>query len=237
MTAKDIVLLPGWGFSGAVLEPLATWLGAAGFRVETIELPPAQTMDALVDALLARAPPRATWIGWSLGGMAAVMAASRAPSRVASVVAIGSNACFVRCPDWPKAMDRTAFDDFFARVERDAAAALSRFALLANRGNPDTTFVGRASARRPPSLAPDTLLPHLAILRDTDLRPCLPLAVPTLWLLAENDALVPADVAVDLARHDNRARVAVVRGASHVSLPRRPESLSPHLDEFLREHA
>jgi pimeloyl-[acyl-carrier protein] methyl ester esterase len=63
------------------------------------------SLESLSRTIAAVAPPRAVWIGWSLGGMIVQRLAIDAPERVTRLVLVGSSPCFVRRPDWPHALD------------------------------------------------------------------------------------------------------------------------------------
>jgi malonyl-CoA O-methyltransferase len=139
-------------------------------------------------------PAQAVYVGWSLGGQLAIELALREPDRVAGVITLCSNPCFVARDDWP-GMSQQAFDAFRAGVAADPIAALQRF---------DSLQVAGASAprellRRLRRLGrvPDAsdLSVGLEWLRLLDLRRSLAaLTQPQLHVLASQDALVPANV-------------------------------------------
>jgi len=97
----------------------------------------------LVAALAAAAPRRAVWVGWSLGGVLAQLAACRYPERVAGLVCIAAAARFVACDEWPHGMARAVFNDFAASFARDADAAAKRFLSLQTAGNGDAALLRR----------------------------------------------------------------------------------------------
>jgi|GEM_PF-4711110 len=75
--------------------------------------------------------PKECWlIGWSLGGMLAVALAHRYPEPVTGVITLGANACFSTQADWPNAMPRSTFEQFYKRFQRSPERALKRFAFL-----------------------------------------------------------------------------------------------------------
>ena len=87
----DIVLLHGWGAQGSIWNEIAADL-AARYRVTMIDLPghgkspeserePEPTLASLTARVAQVAPTRATWLGWSLGGMVAMQLASETPQR------------------------------------------------------------------------------------------------------------------------------------------------------------
>ncbi|MGJ8524720.1 putative aminoacrylate hydrolase RutD [Halomonadaceae bacterium LMG 33818] len=75
--------------------------------------------------------PKERWlVGWSLGGMLAVALAHRYPAMVTGVVTLGANACFSTQIDWPNAMPRATFEQFYQRFQRSPQRTLKRFAFL-----------------------------------------------------------------------------------------------------------
>ncbi|MDW8478643.1 MAG: alpha/beta hydrolase [Xanthomonadales bacterium] len=110
---RDLVLLHGWGMHGGIFEPLLAAL-PEGIGARTIDLPghgaraarpvPA-TLEDWAEAVLAEAPPRASWLGWSLGGLVALAAARLAPERVERLILVASAPRLTPAPDWPEGID------------------------------------------------------------------------------------------------------------------------------------
>lgn len=231
MTA--IVLLPGWSFAAAALAPLA----AALSRVETrcIELPAAGSLAAMADAALARAPARAVWFGWSLGGMVAAQAAAQAPSRVAALCTFGSNLSFVARRDWPPALPATQLAAFTDALQQAPEQALARFrALVAQGGGREVLRVARDAPVA--ALPAEDLAAQLAVLADADLRgTCGGIACPQAWLFGGQDALVPAAASGAVQQFLPVARVRVLEGAGHALPLVDAAMLAGHIEDLLQE--
>ena len=101
---ERLVLLPGWSYPAAVLQPLAQALHGDALRVELAELPVLDDPQGWLDELDARLPGDCWLGGWSLGGMLATALAARRAKACRGLITLASNACFVQRDDWPAAM-------------------------------------------------------------------------------------------------------------------------------------
>ena len=108
---QDLVLLHGWGSSPAIWRTLLAGLRPCA-NIYLMEIPgcapgslPLPTDDpcapgGVLEAILAHSPARAVFVGWSLGGQLAMQLAAHSPQRVAAVVTLASNPCFIARADW-----------------------------------------------------------------------------------------------------------------------------------------
>lgn len=248
--AGGLVLLHGWGMNAGVwsgLHPDLTAALAAGWPMVPIELPghgempwdPAEAdLDAWADACLAQAPPRAAWLGWSLGGLVALAAALRAPQRVSGLILMTATPRFLRAPDWSAAMAGDTLEQFHSGLLAEPAATLDRFLALQVRGSDaarETLRTLRRELAARPAPDPRALALGLDLLRDGDLRPRLAeLSCPSLWLFGSHDTLVPAVVAPAVAALVPAARVRVIRGAAHAPFLSHPDETAALTGDFLR---
>jgi pimeloyl-[acyl-carrier protein] methyl ester esterase len=241
---RELVLVHGWGMNAGVWAPLHERL-AERWRVTAIELPghgesafdgAGADLDAWVDTLLAAAPQRAVWLGWSLGGQLSLAAALRQPGRFAGLVLAATNPRFVRADGWPSAMPAATFRDFAEQLAADAPRTLDRFLALQVRGAQDandTLRALRAATRSRPAPQPRALAAGLELLLGNDLRAAAAeLTVPSLWLFGGRDALVPA-AASDAVRYLNpAAQVHRVAPAGHAPFLSHPDTCLDLLDHF-----
>lgn len=241
----DLVLLHGWGLHGGVWGTFLPLLADA-FRVTRIDLPGhgysawsgERDLDAMTAAVLAAAPPRAAWVGWSLGGMLALHAALLQPARVTALACIASLPCFVRKPDWQSAMLPQLLEQFAGDLEQDYGRTLHRFLALQVRGSANATGVlkqlrATVLARGVPQAA--GLRAGLEVLRSTDLRePARRLRCPSLLLAGSRDTLVPAAAARAAAALLPGARLEIIDGAGHAPFIAAPAAVADRLRGFLR---
>ena len=197
--APTLVLFHGWGMSSIVWDH---WLPALRQRCEIIQvdLPGYGASEAagykeinpLIDQLLVELPERAIYLGYSLGGMLATTIASRFPQRVTALIAMANNVRFVADDQWPAAMDKKVFDDFYLLVEKDPALALKRFAGLTAFGSNDEKSLVEYFEKKNELFSDKILcdsLNFLAILNNPIHRQAV--TVPALYLFGEYDYLVP----------------------------------------------
>ncbi|HQC81175.1 MAG TPA: alpha/beta fold hydrolase [Accumulibacter sp.] len=239
---RTLYLLHGWGLGRAVWQPLHDPL-SRHLRVIVGDLPGydeapdddtdfVATAQALVDTL----PTGVTLCGWSLGAMLALQAAALAPRRVARLILFGATPCFVQRADWLPAQRPALVDDFAASVANDREHTLRRFVALLNQGDKQARPIGRSlvaglSAAPLPAIA--SLLRGLDWLREIDLRPLLPtIAVPTLLIHGENDAINPLAAARHLQATIPDARLATIADAGHAPFLSDPERCVQLLIDF-----
>jgi pimeloyl-[acyl-carrier protein] methyl ester esterase len=238
----DLVLLHGWGLSGAVFDALVPLL-ASRYRVHCVDLPGhgasasvALESSDVLSRLLEALPERAIWFGWSLGGVLALQAAHQAPGRIAGVVTLATSPRFLAAPDWPCGLQPGVLQSFAEGLRDDYAATLTRFLALQTRGLAGgretlrTLRIGLASA--PP--APAALASGLQILRGSDLRAILPgLGARLHMWFGDRDPLVPSGAAAAVARLAPQAQVERVQGWGHAPFLADPRGLASRLERML----
>lgn len=212
ITAFD---LPGFGFS----DPL-----------ETVAL------DRLSERLLRDIEGRFMILGWSFGGLIALEMARQAPKRVAGVVLIATNPCFVRRRDWPHALETGVFESFAEQIAAASARALKRFAVLqasngAHRSEVVKELQAAAVCKVPES---HVLLATLTLLSQSDMRDVLMgLHCPVALVLGEQDALVPVAIRNELTALAPTLCCYVVAGAAHAPFLSHPMQIAAQVKEFL----
>ena len=234
---ERLILLPGWGLAGAVLQPLADALGQ-GMQVQVPPLPRLSLSAAgdWLDELDARLPNDCWLAGWSLGGMLASALAARRGVRCRGLISLASNACFVASEAWPTAMPADTYAAFHAGCATDAAATLKRFAMLCAQGANDVRGVSRQLQTHLQGHDDDVLLAGLRVLATLDNRLALTVyGGPQLHLLAERDALLPATAADALLALLPTGEVDVLEGCGHAFVLEQADHLAALMLDFIRE--
>ncbi|MCL5669338.1 MAG: alpha/beta fold hydrolase [Gammaproteobacteria bacterium] len=244
----DVVLLHGWGLNSAVWQDTAQKL-TREFRVTVLDLPghgrsshtgPCHTdsygLPQLAQELVQHAPPQAVWVGWSLGGMAALHIAAHYPQRVKKLVLVASTPKFSASPGWAHGIEPEELAQFAEELRADYRKAIQRFLALQLRGSDVQGRTNVAGGRTPgatehasvwlrqlrdlvfrygePQL--NALHAGLAILRDADLRPMLAgVSQPALLIAGARDTLAPLPAQEYMAAHLKRGELRIIPGAAH----------------------
>jgi pimeloyl-[acyl-carrier protein] methyl ester esterase len=241
----DLVLVHGWGLHAGIWDPVVPLLEPC-FRVTRVDLPGhgrsawqgQADLAAVTGAVLEVAPPKAAWMGWSLGGLVAAQAALTAPERVRQLVLLASTPSFVRRPGWQSAMLPVLLDTFAADLEADYSGTLNRFLSLQVRGSEDGAAVLRtlrAKLLEHGKPSAQALHAYLGLLRRTDLRDRLgAIRCPVLLLMGERDTLVPAAAGQQAAQLFPDARLQLIAGAGHAPFLVQPRAVAKTLQGFLQ---
>jgi pimeloyl-[acyl-carrier protein] methyl ester esterase len=241
----ELVLVHGWGMNSHVWDAIMPEL-LSRFRVTVADLPGLGrsplpggplSLESLASRLLEISPPRACWMGWSLGGAVAAVAAFTEPQRIDTLVTVSTNPKFLASADWPRAMSCDLFAEFEALLEEDSQGTLIRFLSLQCKGSEamrdDIRFL-RERVFHDGLPAHRALREGLSILATQDLRQVYSrLSVPHLAIFGQQDALVPAAVvpAVEALHPDIRS--ALIGGAAHIPFVSHPDLVARALEDFL----
>ena len=245
-TGPALVMIHGWAMHGGVFEPLVARLqnqftlhlvdlpGHGRSRDSTVRL----TLEAMTQAIAAQTPP-APWLGWSLGGLVALHAASSLPANVRGLLMLAASPRFVRSAEWPQGMDDAVFAGFARDLAGDYRGAVDRFLMLEAQGSDhvrEELRLLRAIVFAQGEPTPQALADGLALLRDTDLREALPaLAMPSLWLAGRRDRLVTPAAMQAAAASAPAAQFLEVAGAGHAPFLTHVDPVAQAIADFIRE--
>jgi pimeloyl-[acyl-carrier protein] methyl ester esterase len=238
-----LVLLHGWAMHSGIFAPLTERLRAR-FTLHLVDLPGhGRARDSAAPlalpplaADLAATLPRALWVGWSLGGLAAMQVAQTHPRSVRGLVMLAASPRFVRAPDWPDGMAPEVFERFGADLATDFAGTLDRFLALEAHGSDhmrEELRMLRAQLHAAGDPAPRALAEGLQVLHHADLRAGLPaLAMPSLWLGGRRDRLVsPAAMRAAASAAPDGAFVEI-QGAGHAPFLTHADAVADALVAF-----
>ncbi|MEQ9568110.1 MAG: pimeloyl-ACP methyl ester esterase BioH [Pseudomonadales bacterium] len=207
-----MVFIHGWGLHSGVWQPLLDQMESRyqcicidmpGYGSRAAETSP-DDLNELADDLLQQAPDAAHWCAWSLGGMAALEAATRQQQRFQSLTLLCSTPRFVKDKDWPQGMPLKIFTNFVNELETDYHSGIKKFLLLqAGSGTLARDAVTKTTAllRQYPEPSSATLRAGLNILHNSDLRGQISeLKVPCRVLSGRRDRIVHPGIGHDLSK-------------------------------------
>ncbi|MCB1865749.1 MAG: pimeloyl-ACP methyl ester esterase BioH [Chromatiales bacterium] len=222
-----LVAVHGWAMHSAVWSDFMDRLRER-YRVTCIDLPGhgrsanvpvPDSLDGWAAACAEVAPPRAIWVGWSLGAQVALRFATRCPGRVERLVLFGATPRFEQAADWPHAVPAASLAGFSRAVESRPNDTIERFLAIEVGGGVER----RAELRRlresvdaGPAADPQGLRVGLRLLRTTDLRAELAaLRRASLWVYGGLDTLAPVAAAPAVAALAEHATTHVLEDAAH----------------------
>lgn len=238
----NLVLLHGWGSSSKIWREVIDELGKQ-HRVWCIDLPghgyshdmrwdgsPEQGMQLLAELL----PPMASLLGWSLGGLWALLYARQHPDRVARVMLVSSAPRFTAGPDWPHAMAPAALQDFSRQFAQAPRQTLQKFCSLqvvnSERAKP-TLLTLRRALSAPPDPAVDIAW-GLDWLEQVDVRTGPGLSQLHIDLLhGAEDQVLPVETAEATGRLWPHARVERIARAGHAPFVSHPAQFLEWVEE------
>jgi len=239
----ELVLLHGWGAHSGVWQTVLPVL-EQDFRVTCIDLPghgqspelAENSIDSWAMAILEVAPAKATWLGWSLGGLLAQKIASMTSERIEKLIVLCSTPKFVASQEWPNAVDEKVFRDFYAEVIREPRASLLRFIALQTRGSATATDDSRLLRKTllQPEPQATALDAGMRLLLATDLRQQLKKIIcPVLVLGGERDTLVPAAALPVIAELCAKAEYNLIKQAGHAPFLSHPNEFCEAVNLFI----
>lgn len=199
-----LVLLHGWGLNAEVWHCINEEL-SSHFTLHLVDLPGfgrshgfgAMTLGEMAERVLAQAPQKAIWLGWSLGGLVASQVALAHPERVLALVTVASSPCFSARDGWP-GIKPDVLAGFQQQLSEDFQRTVERFLALQTMGTETARQDARALKKTVlalPMPSVEVLNGGLEILKTVDLRePLTALTVPFLRLYGYLDGLVPRKV-------------------------------------------
>ena len=205
-----LVLLHGWGVNAEIWNPILDELKSQ-YDVTVLDFPGygnasdyngSYSLDAITTEVLAHAPKKANWVGWSLGATVAMSAAISQPDRIDKLQLISPTPCFTNRPDWNLGTAIEPFENFADEFEQNFDKAIGKFLLLQVLTNDRSkTGPARSLVRELKKLlllstqpSDQTLRGGLEILHQTDLRTRIAeLDIETQIVAGQDDHVVPVD--------------------------------------------
>ncbi|PAX07785.1 alpha/beta fold hydrolase [Sphingomonas lenta] len=223
-----LVLLPGLACDEGLWAPQLTALsGPADMRVaDTLQ---DDSLPAMAARVLADAPDRFALAGLSMGGYLAFEIMRQAPERVQKLALLDTSAR----PDTPEQAEKRA--DTVAALDRIGMGGVMQAGLDTLLAAGASSELRRAVVAMGERVGADAYRrQQRAIAARPDSRPMLfQIAVPTLVLVGEEDALTPPAVAREMADAIPHATLVQVPGSGHLSTLERPDAVTAAMRDWL----
>lgn len=244
----DLVMLHGWAMHGGLMKDLADKVSNQ-FRVHLVDLPghghsqlngtdfeiTAIAKD-VVNQLSDKLNDKASWLGWSLGGLVAMKVAELFPGSILKLVLIASSPAFVKHNNWQHAVDKQVFENFASDLHNDLKSTIVRFLSLQVRGAEDSrqTLKRLRDITFSKDLATKQALREgLIMLEQTDLRSMFEdMKIPALLIGGERDTLVPYEALTILASNNN-VKASIIEKAGHAPFLSHPDQCAEAITGFL----
>jgi malonyl-CoA O-methyltransferase len=246
MKDLPLILLPGWGFSSRVYQPLLHALHNAGVvQVFALDLPgfgaafhePCENLDQVVESIVEQLPEKCVLGGWSLGGMLATYIAAKYPARIAGLITLGSNLHFTAQDAWA-GMPTADYTQFCQRFAQQPEKTWQRFLGLQTRGDSHSERANALLA----ALADfqdchsETALRLLQLLGEIDNRALFStLQVRGLHIFGAQDAITPAAVVEHLRYLNAQQVVQILPACSHAMPVSRAVEITALIRQFLHQ--
>ncbi|GAB5452302.1 MAG: hypothetical protein Hals2KO_26300 [Halioglobus sp.] len=238
---QNLVMLHGWGCNRDIWRPLLAYVRRWA-NVTLLDIPgcapglasgaPEEFAD-LLPLILAQCPARAVVVGHSLGGQLALALARSAPQQIVGVAALATNPKFLASEDWP-GMEAREFEAFQRTARISPARSLQRFQGLQASGARNPRAVLRELRTMGATPVSPELMNGLNWLQHQDQRAVLEqLEQPLLFVLADQDALVPRQLA-ELLEQRNLA-VHRLPECGHAPQVEQPMAVDAALKTFLHD--
>ncbi len=245
-SGQPLVMLHGWAMHSGLWRGFAKRL-AEHYLVICIDLPGHGgsktilpfTLQQITKRLLVIVPDQPCyWLGWSLGGSVAMYIAGHYPERVTGLIVMAGNPSFIGDKNWP-GMPKRQLENFAAELQQNFAKTLMRFMGEAlNNG-----INGRAILKRLKKNITECHVPEdqilqggLKILEAADFRETLDkLTCPVLFVLGENDSLVPVSVVKPLGQLLPAAEIHIIEQAGHAPFLSHEQKVISIISNFMEK--
>lgn len=151
-------------------------------------------------------------IGWSMGGMVAMMIAAKYPEKVSRMALVSTTPKFITSNDFPCGLPLALLRRLEKRIRKEGINAFHSLVF------PDGHSAGLAD------LSIEQAEKELAELERADLRPLLKaIKAPTLIIHGDRDEICPPAAAAYLKDNVRESKLIILKGAGHAPMVEAPE--------------
>ncbi|MCH9644458.1 MAG: alpha/beta fold hydrolase [Gammaproteobacteria bacterium] len=231
MSQPEVLLLHGWGFNRTIWTSLQKLL--FNYVTTAIDLPGfgeahyisgSYKPNNITDIITKRIRTPTIIIGWSLGGLIALLASLLAPEMIHKIIIINSNPCFVRQQKWP-GVSSTFIKNFIEHFNNKPQKLLQHF-LRQIAYNKNEHRILNHKLVLPKSHQHTAWGAALRLLQQTNLSSHLDsLKIPCQFLLSENDLLIPHCISKHIKAKNPSIGCKIIKNSGHFSLLHNPKEI------------
>ncbi len=232
---RTIIMVSGWAHPARTLRPLADRFlnDCEVILLSSMEL--TEYAGSLARLIRERSTPPLV-MGWSMGGLLALEAATRLKAPIAGLVLLNSTACFCSTDEYPHGTPPRQVRALSIAIRKNALAALSQFiqeAEAPSRLSPQGVQTRTAQALE---FGSEQLCRDLQYLAETDLRTeAAGFEAPTLLLHGREDRVIPWQAGEYLRERLPQSRLRVLDAEGHALPLRRPDRVLDETRAFFQE--
>ncbi len=244
---QDFVVLHGWGgVNHRYMQPITDLL-KNHYRVTILDLPgmgkspwnnQIKTLDNMLELLLPHFPQKASYIGWSFGGLLSMLIAAKYPHRVERIISLGATPKFVEDKNWP-GIPYPGFTPDVLKFEPQGQKGFMQ-AFIKNefegleKNNPYYDKVLEIMNISEPTSF-DILMKGIAIVDSTNLREEFrQIQCPIDFIMGENDACVPAAAFEKIKQLNPKTQIHVISAAKHMFQWTHPKEFTKILNAIVK---
>jgi pimeloyl-[acyl-carrier protein] methyl ester esterase len=165
-------------------------------------------------------------IGWSMGGMVAMRAATMAPEMISALALVSTTPKFIRSKDFTHAVPRSLLERLKKRIRTEGITAFHSLVLK------DDRSVGQSQ------ISWERAEKELAELERVDLRNILyDIRIPTLIIHGAEDHICLPGSAEYMKEKIAKSELVMIEGVGHAPMIEAPQIFNQHLRGFIERHA
>ena len=245
----NLFLIHGWMMNARCWEGIVPQLEKR-FQLTMVDLPGHGTSlespwslarpRQLIDGLLELAPGKthgAVWIGWSLGGMLAQLAAQAEPKGIRALIVVGMSARYLAASDWPGGVNRALFrtvQQLFVVSPEQVLRQLIERQVLGSERQKHTRAILRELASMPWNK--QELKAGLELLKTADVRDTMrAFDKPVLYVTGEKDLITNKRSLKHSAALAPRGRYVTIPGAGHAPFLSHRAEFVAAVEDFIHD--
>lgn len=243
ISPPEVFLIHGWAANHHIFDALRLLLAIDPDRWHTPDLPghgaaapqPYFDLNAIADQFAAGISRPVHLVGWSLGGMVALVMAARHPDKVKSLCLTASLAKLHASADYPQGLQHVALEAMIPRFEQNYYKSMRQFlGLQMLYAAPEDRL---SEQQLLPALcqygAPTGLTAALTALQQLDLRPILTdIHCPVLLIFGGRDAITPMRMGEYLHQNIRNSHWLPIPEAAHAPFLSHGHQFAPALKNF-----